>query len=67
MSVERRLENKEEFENVVIQCLNEDLGLDFIDDNFWKRPVGHCHGHVWWVSYAGMLGVVYLIFKRNMH
>jgi len=128
------LENKEEFENVVIHCLNEDLsrygergeyatgaeviidekkkatvlkcdihgaisesegeyyatfkwllvplGLDFIDDNFkeskeglswegevggiqtgitiklppqesvyeaWKRPVGHCHGHVWWV------------------
>jgi len=23
------LENKEEFENVVIQCLNEDPGLDF--------------------------------------
>ena len=18
----------------------------------WKRPVGHCHGHVWWVSYC---------------
>ena len=128
------MENKEEFENVVIQCLKEDLsrygergeyaagaeviidekkkatvlkcdihgaisesegeyyatfkwllvplGLDFIDDNFkeskeglswegevggiqtgitiklppqesvyeaWKHPVGHCHGHVWWV------------------
>ena len=131
------LENKEEFENVVIHCLKEylsrygerreyaagaeviidekkkatvlkcdihgaisesegeyyatfkwllvTLGLDFIDDNFkeskeglswegevggiqtgitiklppqesvyeaWKHPVGHCHGHVWWVSYC---------------
>ena len=68
----------------------------------WKRPVGHCHGHVWWVmpvpsptpsplitppapspspavatptppgfemilAIAGMLGVAYLMFKRNMH
>ena len=38
------LENKEEFENVVIHCLKEDPGLNFIDDNFWKRPVGHCMG-----------------------
>jgi len=39
----------------------------FIDDNFWKRPVGHCMGMSGGLAIAGMLGVAYLIFKRNMH
>jgi len=140
------LENEEEFENVVIQCLKEDLsrygergeyaagaeiiidekkkamvlkcdihgaisesegeyyatfkwllvppGLDFIDDNFkeseeglsWEGEVGGIQTGITiklppqesvyeaWImgmsgglAIAGMLGVAYLIFKRNMH